>query len=90
MSKSGVQALTADQIDHLGLALITLAKELWVMKDRQMLMEAFLMQKGLLPDLEMQQPSAELAQRIALERERFLSSMAAVLFDGHNATTDTR
>lgn len=87
MSKSGVQALTADQIDHLGLALITLAKELWVMKDRQMLMEALLTQKNLLPDLETEQPTAELAQRIALERDRFLSSMAAVLFDGQKSTT---
>ena len=48
--------LTPDQIDNLGFALIALTKELWVVKDRQLITEALLKEKGVLADLDAYQP----------------------------------
>ena len=50
------KALTPDQIDNLGYAVLELAREFWVMKDRQMITEALLQQKGLLAELDSFQP----------------------------------
>jgi len=74
------KALTPDQLDNLGLALIEMAKELWVMKDRQMITEALLREKELLADLDAYQPGPELTDQIAAERKRFLGAITAVLF----------
>jgi hypothetical protein len=81
MSKASRKALTPDQLDNLGFALIELAKELWVIKDRQMVTEALLSEKGLLADLDAYQPGPDLADRIAAERKRFLGAFSFALFN---------
>jgi hypothetical protein len=80
MNRASRKALTPDQLDNLGFALIELAKEMWVMKDRQMVTEALLREKGLLADLDSYQPGPELADRIASERKRFLGVFSSALF----------
>jgi hypothetical protein len=80
MRKVARKALTPDQIDSLGLALIEMAKELWVVKDRQLITEALLREHGLLADLDAYQPGPELAGHIAAERKRFLGAITSVLF----------
>jgi hypothetical protein len=80
MNKASRKALTPDQLDNLGFALIELAKEMWIMKDRQMVTEALLSEKGLLADLDSYQPGPELAGRIASERKRFLGAFSGALF----------
>jgi hypothetical protein len=74
------KALTPDQIDNLGYALIEMAKELWIIKDRQMITEALLRQKGVVVDIDSYQPGPDLTAHIAAERTRFLNAFAAVLF----------
>lgn len=73
--------LTPDQLDNLGLAVISLAKELWVVKDRQLVAEALLKQKGLLADLDTFQPDADLAAKLAAERQKFVKDLMAALLD---------
>ena len=68
--------LTPAQLDNLGLAMLEMAKEMWVMKDRQMVTESLLREKNLLPELDTYQPGPELSARLAAERDRFRSSVA--------------
>lgn len=69
-----------------GLALLTLAQEMWVMKDRQMVVEALLHDKGLLGEVENYQPSPELSNQIEQERARFVNAITAVLITGKPVT----
>jgi len=73
--------LTPNQLDNLGLAVISLAKELWVVKDRQMVAEALLKEKGLLADLDSFQPDADLAAKLASERQRFMQDLTTALLE---------
>jgi len=73
--------LTPNQLDNLGLAVISLAKELWVVKDRQMVAEALLKEKGLLADLDSFQPDADLAAKLASERQRFMQDLTTALWE---------
>jgi hypothetical protein len=73
--------LTPSQLDNLGLAVISLAKELWVVKDRQMVAEALLKEKGLLADLDAFQPDADLAAKLSAERQRFMQDLMTALLD---------
>jgi hypothetical protein len=73
--------LTADQLDNLGLAVISLARELWVVKDRQLVAEAILKQNGLLADLDSFQPDAELSAKLAAERQRFTQDLMTALLE---------
>jgi len=71
--------LLPDQVDDLGLALITLARELWVTKDRQIVLESLLMKKGLIEDVGAVQPDETLTAKLAEERGRFIDALNAVL-----------
>jgi hypothetical protein len=73
--------LTPAQLDNLGLAIISLAKELWVVRDRQLVAEALLKQKGLLADLDTFQPDADLAAALAAERQRFMNDLMTALLE---------
>ncbi len=73
--------LTPDQLDNLGLAVLSLAKELWVVKDRQLVAEALLKQNGLLADLDTFQPDADLAAKLSAERQRFMKDLMAALLE---------
>jgi hypothetical protein len=81
MVEGARKALTPDQLDNLGMALIELAKEMWVMRDRQLVTEAMLREKGLLADVDAYQPGPELTARLSAERARFLGDFTAALFD---------
>ena len=81
MSSAARSFLTPAQLDNLALALLEMAKEMWVMKDRQMLTEALLREKSLLLELDSFQPGPELSASIAAERDRFLGALTSILFD---------
>lgn len=81
MSTTTRTLLIPAQLDNLGLALLEMAKEMWVLKDRQMVTEALLREKNLLPELDSFQPGPELTARLAAERDRFLAALTSILFD---------
>jgi hypothetical protein len=81
MTQTKRKMLRPDQIDNLGMALIELAKELWVVKDRQMITESLLRDKGLLGALDSYQPPKELSASLRVERERMLSAIMALLLE---------
>ena len=82
--KSNV-TIAAGRDDAIGLALVTLVHEVWVMRDRQMVTEAMLRERGLLGDIEAYQPGPELAERIAGERDRFVGAITTMLLTGKPA-----
>lgn len=71
--------------DAIGLTVLTLAHELWVVKDRQMVAEALLHDHGLLGALDSYQPEGDVAARIAAERDRFLRSITTMMMTGKPA-----
>lgn len=73
--------------DAMGLALLTLAQELWVLKDRQLVTEALLHEKGLLAEVDSYQPNPELSERLAKERQRFIGAITTILLTGKPAET---
>lgn len=58
---------------------LSLAKELWVVKDRQAVLEEVLGQKGIdvAEAVDTHQPSPELAAKLDEERKRWLSDLIA-------------
>jgi len=81
LNTSQQSLLTPDQLDSLGLAVISLAKELWIVKDRQLVAEALLNQKGLLADLDTFQPDPDLTAKLAAERQRFMQDLMTALLE---------
>ncbi len=71
-------ALRADPVARLAL---TLAKELWMLRDRQLVLERVLSQQGTsVRDLvERYQPDAEFDATLAAERSRFVGEVIAAL-----------
>ena len=72
-------ALKPEDIDKLGAALLTLAKELWVVKDRQMLLEEVLKRHDLDVGAEIDRlkPDGVLEARLAAERETLVKKVLA-------------
>ncbi len=81
MTPTKRKMLRPEHIDNLGMALIELAKELWVVKDRQIITESLLREKGLLGDLDRYQPPEELSATLRVERERMLSGIMSLLLE---------
>ena len=79
MADSSASLLLPKQIDDLGLALISLARELWVTKDRQIVLESMLQKKGLIDDVAALQPDDALVAKLAEERTRFIEGLSAIL-----------
>lgn len=73
--------LRAEDLDRLGKTLITLAQELWVVKDRQKVLEAALAEAGVMaPDaVEIFQPDEELSGRLESERAAFIEQVLGAL-----------
>lgn len=69
--------LRTEDLDLLGQALITLAQELWILKDRQRVLEAALTDAGVLgPDaVDNYQPDPELGNKLDTERQRFIDGI---------------
>jgi hypothetical protein len=69
--------LRPNDMDKLGEALITLAQELWVIKDRQRILETALADAGILAAdaIDRFQPDAALAGQLEEERRRFIDAL---------------
>jgi hypothetical protein len=78
---SAGRMLAPGQIDELGKAVLLLARELWTVKDRQLILEAALAERGVdVRDLVRDwQPDAALAAELAAERKRFVETLLATL-----------
>ena len=65
--------LGSDRLDDLARMLTEVASELWILKDRNMVLEALLAESGVLTpgSVEAHQPDDETARRIAAERSAF-------------------
>ena len=73
--------LNPADLDQLGQALITLAKELWVLKDRQLILEAALADAGIVAKevVDRYQPDEMLKERLRAERQRLIDTIIDVL-----------
>jgi hypothetical protein len=71
-------------IDDLGRAVLLLARELWVVKDRQLVTEALLAERGIdLGDaIRDYQPSGALAEMLAAERKALTERLLDALVPG--------
>jgi hypothetical protein len=60
---------------------LTLAKEVWTLRDRQIVLEAVLQEHGIdiAEAVERYQPAGAIKQRLADERRRFLADIVAAL-----------
>lgn len=84
MPNTPASLLAPTQIDDLGLALVTLARELWVTKDRQLILEHMLEQSGAITDVGAYQPDEALNAKLAQERTLFINALNAVLLRSAN------
>jgi len=68
-------------IDRLGQALISLTKELWVVKDRQRILEAALVDAGILERgaVDSYVPGAELSDNLSAERRQLINGVLDAL-----------
>ena len=73
--------LGPEQIDDLGNALLVVARELWVVKDRQRVLEAVLAKHGLdvAQEVAGDGPDEALAAELNAERERYLGAIMNAL-----------
>ena len=73
--------LTVEDIDRLGQALISLTKELWIVKDRQKILEAALADAGVvLPEtIDKYQPDEVLSQQLETERAQLIEQVLTTL-----------
>ena len=76
-----LQNLQPEDIDRLGKALITLAKELWVVKDRQRVLEAALAENGIVTSelLDGWEPDEALQATLGKDRAAFIESLLKAL-----------
>lgn len=67
--------------DRLGLALIALMREVWVIKDRMMTLEAILEQRGIdvTGTIETFEPDADFTARLQAEGSAFIKAVTDVL-----------
>lgn len=72
--------LSDDRIDDLGEAIIALTREVWVLKDRQAVLEAVLAEEGVAVDrVDRYQPDAAMAQRLSAGRQQLIDNVLAAL-----------
>jgi hypothetical protein len=76
--------LGATSTDRLADAVLALAREVWVMRDRQIVLEAVLMQHGIdvASAIDGFTPDAELEARLEGERDRLIEAVARALDGG--------
>ncbi|MCK6370853.1 MAG: hypothetical protein L6Q83_05895 [Gammaproteobacteria bacterium] len=75
--------LSMTDVDRLGQALLALTRELWVLRDRQRILEAALVEAGaLLPNvIDAWQPDAALQQILSAERGQLIDAVLDALAD---------
>lgn len=73
--------LQSEDLDRLGQALLTLTRELWVLKDRQRVLEAALAEAGVLaPDaVDSFTPGDALGQALQAERRQLIDAVLDAL-----------
>ena len=73
--------LNSEDVDQLGQAILSLTEELWVLKDRQRVLEDLLAQAGIVSSdiLDQHQPDDELAARLATERQDLIQHVLGSL-----------
>lgn len=71
------KTLQPEDIDKVGAAVWTLAKELWVLKDRQTVTEAVLKARGIdiTAEVDAFKPDAQLEARLLAERQALISKL---------------
>lgn len=75
--------LGSDRLDDITRMLTEVASELWILKDRNMVLESLLAQAGVTTPaaIEAYQPDAATAQAIAAERAAFTARIFGAVFD---------
>ena len=73
--------LNDEDVDRLGQALIALTQEVWVLRDRQRILEAALEQAGVLDQavIDAYSPDAKLAESLARERQQLIDNALQAL-----------
>jgi hypothetical protein len=73
--------LNDDDVDRLGQALIMLTKEVWVLRDRQRILEAALEEAGVLDHavIDAHAPDAKLTESLAQERQQLIDNVLQAL-----------
>ena len=73
--------LTAADIDNLGQAILTLTEELWVLKDRQRVLEDILNKAGIADtaDIDRHRPDADLTEALQAERQQLINNILSAL-----------
>lgn len=73
--------LKTEDIDKLGQAILSLTEELWVVKDRQRILEDLLDKAGIVPGatLDQHQPDAKLARQLASDRQQLVNNVIGAL-----------
>ncbi|MFK7887954.1 MAG: hypothetical protein AB8G16_13930 [Gammaproteobacteria bacterium] len=71
-------ALRDEALDQMGQTIVTLAKELWLMRDRQLMLEAQLREHGIPVNVDAT-PTPEVAEQLSTEREAFVEKFLASL-----------
>ncbi len=76
--------LKPDQIDDVARAVLALARELWVTRDRQIAVEAVLARHGLdiAAEVDAFEPDAAIQARLDTERDRLIGAVVAALDGG--------
>lgn len=74
------QILDASRLDDLGEAIIALTRELWVLSDRQAVLEAVLTEAGLpIEQVDRYQPDEAMRARLAARRQGLLDNVLSAL-----------
>lgn len=75
------RVLKAEDLDRLGQALLTLTKEVWVLRDRQRILEAALEDAGVLPvdAIDTYEPDATLKAALGDDRQRLINDLLDTL-----------
>lgn len=77
------QILDGSRVDDLGEAIIALTREIWVLSDRQAVLEAVLADAGLPVDrIDHYQPDEAMAAKLAARRQGLLDNVLSVLRAG--------
>jgi len=73
--------LNATDIDSLGQAILTLTQELWVLKDRQRILEAVLEESGVIDSkvIDKHQPDMALTEMLQAERQQLVDNILSAL-----------
>jgi hypothetical protein len=80
IDRSPKHYLKAEDVDQLARQNTQLMTELWIVKDRLAVLEAMLVEKGLLAEgaIDDNPPQGELAQKLDRERERYIRRIVGI------------